>query len=91
MYRFTFLLLPPPASPLTASSSSCAATGVDDLLSGSQWRGVGPIKEGAPLQPHQKATINFLVGEYLSAQGYKMAAITLAEEDGNQVILGGKV
>ena len=47
------------------------------------WSGVGAIS--GPLQSHQKATINFLVAEYLTAQGYKMAAITFAEEDDNQV------
>lgn len=47
-----------------------------------------------PIKPHEKRALNFLSHEYLMQQDLKLTAITLTEENGDQVgmgrVLGGR-
>lgn len=42
-----------------------------------------------PIKPHEKRALNFLSHEYLMQQDLKLTAITLTEENGDQVCVGG--
>jgi len=47
-----------------------------------------PSSDGAtndPVKPHERRALNFLINEYLLLQGYKLTAITFADENENQV------
>ena len=39
-----------------------------------------------PIKPHEKRALNYLVHEYLNETNSKLTAITLSEENGDQVI-----
>ncbi|OQR75166.1 lisH domain and HEAT repeat-containing protein KIAA1468-like [Tropilaelaps mercedesae] len=78
----------PDAAVIISSTSSASRPG-EKCHQGERWifcnvDGAMGYTNEAPLLPHERRAINFLVNEYLLDHNYKLTAITFAEEDDNQ-------
>lgn len=50
-------------------------------------RSCAQFEKGEAIKPHESRALNFLINEYLLLQGYKLTAITFADENEDQVII----